>query len=467
MKLIDKITPETLNELYWHQKMSSPEIAKIYRYNPSSIRYLLRKYKIRVRTLSEAKRGRFNIHIPKKELRKLYLDKKVSSPEIAKIYKCSKDTIRQRLKEYGIKTRTFSEANRARYGINISKKELKKSYLEQKMSSPEIAKIYHCSPCTIRDLLRKYKIRVRTKSEAIQLLYNINISKKELKKLYLEKKMSSPEIAEKFNCSPTYVRDKLKEFNIPIRSLQEALFLSNKPHYKRYDFGGNLEEKAYLIGFRTGDLHAYPTSSRSIIVSMNSSKQAQIKLFEKLFSKYGHVWKGKPDKIGAVSMRSYLDKRSFEFLLEKRDLIDPWILKNTKYFAAFLAGYTDAEGSFCIYNGKDGVFNIRSQDKDILHQIHNKLIELGILLRPPKLARRKGTKDKEGTISNENIWGIWVYRKDALLKLIDLINLYLKHADKRKSMEIVKNNVLERNKKYNNRRDTYWYKSYLKEGIKV
>lgn len=34
-------------------------------------------------------------------------------------------------------------------------------------------------------------------------------------------------------------------------------------------------------------------------------------------------------------------------------------------------------------------------------------------------------------------------------------------------MEIVRNNVLERNKKYNNRRDTYWYKLYLKEGIKI
>jgi len=51
--------------------------------------------------------------------------------------------------------------------------------------------------------------------------------------------------------------------------------------------------------------------------------------------------------------------------------------------------------------------------------------------------------------------------------LIDLINPYLKHAERRKGMEIVKNNVLERNKKYNNRQDRRYYKLYLEEGVKI
>lgn len=53
MRLMDRITPGILNELYWHRKMSSPEIAKIYHCSPGTVRDLLRKYGIRVRTKSE------------------------------------------------------------------------------------------------------------------------------------------------------------------------------------------------------------------------------------------------------------------------------------------------------------------------------------------------------------------------------------------------------------------------------
>lgn len=199
------------------------------------------------------------------------------------------------------------------------------------------------------------------------------ISKQKLKELYLERKMSSTDIAMKFKCSPAFIRNKLKAHRIPIRSSQEVHLLCNQPQYKRYDFNENLEEKAYLMGFSYGDLHSGLSSQRSINVSMSSTKPAQIKLFEQLFSKYGHVWKGKPDKIKAVSLRCYLNT-TFSYLLNKKDSIEPWILKNKNYFTAFLAGYTDAEGTFCLCGG-DAVFSIRSQDKGILHQIYSKLIE--------------------------------------------------------------------------------------------
>lgn len=463
MRLIGKISPKKLKELYWHRKMSSSEIAKIYHCNPSYIRDLLKKYSIRIRTASEARRILFNINIPKKELRKLYLEKKFSSLKIAEIYKCGHVTIRQRLRKYGIRVRILSEANRARFNINIPKKELKKLYLERKISSIEIAKIYYCSPGTIRRLLRKYGIKIRTKSEAKKLFYNINISKKELRTLYLKRKLSCPKIAKIFNCSSFLIRNKLKEHGIPSRSVKEALCLSNQPRYLRKDFSGDLEEKAHLIGFGKGDLHINQTSSRTIHVSMHSSKLSQIKLFEGLFSKYGHIWRGNPDKIKAVSVRCFLNN-TFEFLVDKKDIIDPWILKNKKYFFAFLAGYTDAEGSFCICRD-NGVFNIRSQDKKIIYQIREKLIELEILLRPAQVVRRKGTKDIRGTISNKDIWGIFVYRKNALLKLIDLLNPYLKHADKRRWMKIVKNNIIWRNKKYNRHQASKYDKLYLNEGI--
>jgi len=107
------------------------------------------------------------------------------------------------------------------------------------------------------------------------------------------------------------------------------------------------------------------------------------------------------------------------------------------------------------------------QDKNILHQIRAKLIELGILLRPPQIVRKEGTRDIRGTISNKNIWAIFMHRKNAILKLIDLINPYLKHADKQRRMKILTNNILERDKKYNRHQRSKWDKLYLKDSLKL
>lgn len=347
----------------------------------------------------------------------------------------------------------------------ISSKILKELYWYRKISSPKIAEIYRCDSTTIRRLLRKHGIRIRSKSEAKRLLFNIELSKRELRNLYLKRKLSSPVIAKKFNCSPAFVRNKLREYDIPVRSLQEALPLSNKPHYQRYDFSKNMEEKAYLIGFRSGDLYASRLSQETIYVSMNSTKRAQHNIFKSLFSKYGHVWEGQPNRIKVVSTGCRLNN-TFGFLLDKKDLINSWILKRPNCFAAFLAGYSDAEGTFCLCKGK-GVFSIRSQDKNILRQIRSKLIKLEIFLRPPQIVRRKGTRDIRGTISNKDIWGIFIHRKDSLIKLINFLDPYLKHADKRKRTKIVKSNILERNKKYNRRQSSKWDKLYLNEGVKL
>ncbi|MBU1291937.1 LAGLIDADG family homing endonuclease [Patescibacteria group bacterium] len=349
--------------------------------------------------------------------------------------------------------------------IKIIPSRLQELYETRKLSSPKIAEIYKCDPKSIRELLRKYKIKIRTKSEARKNFFNINIPRKELKKFYLKERLSSPKIAKKYNCSAGFIRNKLREYKIPIRSIQEALPLSNKPIYPRYNFNGNLEEKAYLIGLRKGDLHvrSINKANSTIAVNTNSSKSEMIDLLSKTFTPYGYAWTGKPDKNNVIGFRCHLDK-TFLFLLNKEDKIDSWILKNKKYFAAFLAGYTDSEGTFCLCSN-NAVFSIRSQDKNILHQIRNNLVKLGIFLRPSQISRGKGTKDKQGTISNEDIWGLWIHRKDALLKLFDLLNPYLRHKDKQNRVKILKENISQRNKKHNNQQDTKWHKEYLKEGI--
>lgn len=335
------------------------------------------------------------------------------------------------------------------------------------MSSPKIAKLYRRDPKSIRFFLRKNNIPVRTKSEARSLLSSINIPRDQLSNLYLKQKLSSPKIAKVFNCSAGFIRKRLRDYAIRVRSVQEALPLSNASKYHLRNFNGGAMEKSYLIGLRKGDLNIAMASkySQTIFVHTSSTKIEMIRLVEESFAAYGHIAKSGPHKNGAFSIRCSLN-RSFDFLLSNDDKIENWILGNKNYFAAFLAGYTDAEGTFCLCGG-NAVFSIRSQDKNILHQIRSKLVGLKIFLRPPQIARGKGTKDNQGTISNQDIWAIWIHQKDALLRLIDLLIPYLKHPDKQKRVKVALSNILERNRRYGNKKGTRWHREYLKEGIKI
>ena len=88
---------------------------------------------------------------------------------------------------------------------------------------------------------------------------------------------------------------KLKEYKVPTRSIQDAKALT-KPRYKRKNFNGSLGQKAYLIGFRIGDLYINQThkNSPTLRIGTNSTKTAQIELVEKIFKPYGHIWKSRP-----------------------------------------------------------------------------------------------------------------------------------------------------------------------------
>jgi len=294
--------------------------------------------------------------------------------------------------------------------------------------------------------------------------YKIDISLNKLKKLYLDRKLSEYEIAKMFRCPQMTISRRLREYGIPARTIREAAVNRAKHFYgkKLKNFSGNLEEKSYLIGFRLGDLHVRQagenTASPVVIVRTNSTKIEEIQLFRRMFSKYGYIWQGNKDKSGAISIRCYLNS-TFSFLISKIDSIENWILNNQKYFLAFLAGYIDAEGTFAICRD-DGIFAIKTQDKGILWQIYFNLDKSDILCKRPRIVRLMGNVDCRGVKSNKDVWCLMIYRKDALLKLIEIIDPYLKHAKRRKDMKAVKANIKMRNKKYNNMLDRRWYKTY-------
>ena len=99
----------------------------------------------------------------KEQLYDLYINKRLSIRQIGKIFNISHSTIHHWLKKYNIPTRFVSETNK---NFKISKRQLYDLYVNQKLSTCQIAKMFDVSDTTIRNKLRKYSIFTRSYSES-------------------------------------------------------------------------------------------------------------------------------------------------------------------------------------------------------------------------------------------------------------------------------------------------------------
>ena len=239
-----------------------------------------------------------------------------------------------------------------------------------------------------------------------------------------------------------YICRLMKEYRLKTRT-------ADKYHtrYLKYDFSNNFEEKAYLIGFRQGDLDVDLSSSKNLIITRcTSTKNVQIQLFKNLFKNYGHIYVGKLKEDGNREFLVSLN-HTFNFLLPKRDNIPKWIRENKNYFLSFLAGYTDAEG--CISIGKNNIadFKLSSYDKNILKRIYQGLLKIGIDVNPPRIHVKKGYKKSDGCIYRNDEWKFRVTKKSSLFPLLELLEEKLKHQKRLKDLEKAKQNIIERDQK--------------------
>lgn len=369
------------------------------------------------------------ITIKKEKLEHLYHDKLFSSRTIAKMCNCSQGVILRNLRKYHFPVRNPKKK------IKIPKKELEEFYIERKLSTYKIAKLYNCDPKTIYYKLKGFGIRIRPRKK-------IKISKIKLKNLYFNKSLSLAAIGRLYNYSQVSILNKMEKYGFSRRKTWET----NEKHPK-YNFRGSPLEKSYLLGFRAGDLGVRQTSQRTgnIQVGCSSTKSAQIQLIKNLFRNYGPIWISKPNNKGVQSIDTLLNS-SFSFLIPKKDKIYKWILEDKNCFSAYLAGYTDAEGSIGVYDGR-ARFRIGSYDIGILKNITSKLVNQGIraILR---LESPVGTVSKKGVIQRGNFWRITISEKNSLLPSFKLIGIYLKHSDRIRAMEKAIKNIKERNQIY-------------------
>ncbi len=307
--------------------------------------------------------------------------------------------------------------------ISISQDLIQDLYINQGLTTYQIAERLRFCQGTIWKRLGEYGIKPR-------LSYlPVNFSKKQLKNWYIDQKLSTWEIEKRFGYSRSTLYRKLKEFGFQTRNIATS-------------------------HIRIGDLNVTKCGpqSETIVVKCASTKQGQLILFKNLFGQYGHIIQGKPTKEDKINIQASINS-SFSFLLEKRPSSYKWVFKNKKTFLAFLAGFSDAEGSFFFSRGM-GVFSIGNYDKLLLTKIRKFLKRFGV--ETPQLAvyYQINRKMYRGYISRNDYYTLRCSRKDYLLKLISILQPYTKHPDKLQKAQLIKENIIERNLKFGNLNQT-------------
>lgn len=378
------------------------------------------------------------IEINKDKLEFLYINKGLSISQIAKQFRLSKTPIHRMLHEYKIPVRSSREAS---IKMPVTKRQLKDWYLKDKLSMFQIADRLGCTHSAIVYKLRKFGIKSRGH---LGLTRPIKLSKTGFEYLYYKRGLPLKKISNIVHCSESGLERRFKSYNLKSRTTQNRIC-----RIKKFDFSGNLIEKAYLIGFRLGDLNIMKSVSVTQ-VRCSSTIFAQIKLIKQLFSKYST-----PKIVKYIDRKFKIPKwdivflvnKSFDFLVPKKDEIPEWVQKDKHLFFSFLAGYSDAEGSFLIRKGKPknkvgfGLYEIGSQQKNIIIQIWENLLKHGIQMPYPIISKKAGYTQSNGMKNNKDFWHLSTTRKDSVWSLVQELEAYIKHPNKIKELARVKENV--------------------------
>lgn len=271
-----------------------------------------------------------------------------------------------------------------------------------------------------------------------------NFSREKLTKLYLDEKLSSRKIAKLYHCAYSTIDKYLHAYKFPMRNLSEAHITTF-----RAPFSGNLDEKAYLIGLRIGDLRVrkFYKNSTTILVDCASTRIDMIEHVANLFKQYGRIWRGNPTHLKRVQVECSLDE-SFSFLLPKYPIFSNWATCKKRLFLSILAGFIDAEGSFFVSANGQSSFSLGNYNTKILKQTSNLLGKLKIHHRL-FLGSRAGRISSEGYVQNGDYWILQISRKYDLYCFARIILPYLRYSRKIADVKKVLANIKSRNLRFN------------------
>jgi hypothetical protein len=266
----------------------------------------------------------------------------------------------------------------------------------------------------------------------------LSINKAALEDLYLKQHKSLNEIAKLHRVSRETIRRWLLKRKVRIRTKSEAMI-----KYPKQPFSGRLGEKSYMLGLRTGDVFAYKHFNH-VRVTTCTTHPAFLEMMRKTFGQYSHVGAHKRFNRDHYEWVVYADlDRSFDFIILKPKRIPLQIIRNTRLFFHFLAGYADCEGSFTVAKSNENdvrfMFRIGSYDKYVLNSLKVGLERLGMcpLLY---LDRQSGYRTTFGK-TNKEFYVIKIYKKAAIMKLLKILLPLSRHEEKIAKIKfILKNN---------------------------
>jgi len=427
-KLKEYQNPEVLRKLYWEEGLSLNKIAKKFSRNSTLILHYMKRFNIK----RNPPHGR-KLNVDKETLENLYWRKKLSLGKIAKIFSVNAGTILYNMKKFNISRENRKPIQLPK--INFTKEMLEDLYWKKRLNMNEIAKNFGLSSTLVLKYMKRFGVPRRPSNEE-----KIIIPKALLEHLYLDKRFSSLRIGYTLGFDHRFIRKRLEKFNIPMRSLSEAL-----TKYSKTSFSGDLKEKAYMLGLRAGDVHS-KRQHKIIRVQSTTTHPAFLEMMKDVFDKYSNVGIYKFFNKGFNSWQWFVYSdlnHTFNFLLEKPQEIPDWILDDEDLFFSFLGAYVDAEGSWVVLKSHEKfvrfVFKISSMDKRILEQSKHKLNELGFRTHL-YLRAKAGTSNKQGTKYSKDFYSLMMYRKSDVIRLAQILLPLSCHKEKIAKMNLVLNN---------------------------
>ena len=162
--------------------------------------------------------------IAENELRRMYIDEKKTMKEIAKELGHDRDSVARAIKAYGIER----ENHYVQYDDTLDDEWIS-LYLDEGLSTFEIAKRFNCSHGTVKKHLRRCGIDIRDMSDAQRISHNLDVLPCDVQDydtmhaLYVDQHLSLKELGAKYNCAPHAIRKRLTKLGINIRSISEDM----------------------------------------------------------------------------------------------------------------------------------------------------------------------------------------------------------------------------------------------------
>jgi biotin operon repressor len=186
-------------------------------------------------------------HIRKEILQDLYLEQGLSPRAIGAQLGCGETAVRKRLMEYGIPLRSRAQAIRLGRGIDVKRETLIDLYHNQRLTIPQVAARLGCSEDTVRSRMKEHAIPSRTPSESAQLSRGIELSEDLAREWYEGEQLSTAAIADRLGCSDTAVRRKLIQYGIERRTPRAHTSVDLEEKTLRF---GNREPQDERVGHR-------------------------------------------------------------------------------------------------------------------------------------------------------------------------------------------------------------------------